>query len=168
MTLQQEIVGTAMQMAVVSLQPGQTVYCEAGKFLFKTANVTMETRLSGPGAGGGRPQGGQPGQAGGMGGMLRQAMGTAMQAGQRAIAGESLAFQYFTSTGGEGTVGFAGVLPGEMRALELTGGRAWFAEKDAFVAAESTVDFGIAWQGGRAGAAAARASSWRSSPVAAL
>jgi uncharacterized protein (AIM24 family) len=31
-TLQQEIVGNAMQMAVVTLQPGQTVYCEAGKF----------------------------------------------------------------------------------------------------------------------------------------
>ncbi|MEV6791935.1 AIM24 family protein [Streptomyces sp. NPDC051320] len=151
MTLQQEIVGNAMQMAVVSLQPGQTVYCEAGKFLFKTANVTMETRLSGPGGGGGQPQGGQPGQAGGMGGLLRQAMGTAMQVGQRALAGESLAFQYFTCSGGEGTVGFAGVLPGEMRALELTGNRAWFAEKDAFVAAESTVDFGIAWQGGRTG-----------------
>jgi uncharacterized protein (AIM24 family) len=148
-TLQQEIVGNAMQMAVVSLQPGQTVYCEAGKFLFKTVNVTMETRLGGPSnAGGQQPPGGG---AGGMGGMLRQAMGTAMQVGQRALAGESLAFQYFTSTGGEGTVGFAGVLPGEMRALELDGTRAWFAEKDAFVAAESTVDFGIAFQGGRTG-----------------
>ncbi|MER6787319.1 AIM24 family protein [Streptomyces sp. NPDC000658] len=151
MTLQQEIVGNAMQMAVVSLQPGQTVYCEAGKFLFKTVNVTMETRLGGPSGGSGRqPQGGAAG-SGGMGGMLRQAMGTAMQVGQRALAGESLAFQYFTAQGGEGTVGFAGVLPGEMRALELDGTRAWFAEKDAFVAAESTVDFGIAFQGGRTG-----------------
>ncbi|MYW66727.1 AIM24 family protein [Streptomyces sp. SID8379] len=147
MTLQQEIVGNAMQMAVVNLQPGQTVYCEAGKFLFKTANVSMETRLSGPSQGGGQQaQGGAPG----MGGMLRQAVGTAMQVGQRALAGESLAFQYFTSQG-EGTVGFAGVLPGEMRALELDGTRAWFAEKDAFVAAESSVEFGIAWQGGRTG-----------------
>ncbi len=149
MTLQQQIVGTAMQMAVCTLQPGQTVYCEAGKFLFKTSNVTMETRLSGPGgqSGGAGGQGG----SGGMGGLLRQAMGTAMQVGQRMLAGESLAFQYFTSTGGEGTVGFAGVLPGEMRALELDGSRAWFAEKDAFVAAESSVQFGIAFAGGRQG-----------------
>lgn len=152
-TLQQEIVGNAMQMAVVSLSPGQTVYCEAGKFLFKTTGVTMETRLSGPSGGGGGAQqaGGGGGGGGGMGGMLRQAMGTAMQAGQRALAGESLAFQYFTAVGGEGTVGFAGVLPGEMRALELDGTRAWFAEKDAFVAAESSVRFGIAFQGGRTG-----------------
>lgn len=150
-TLQQEIVGNAMQMAVVSLQPGQTVYCEAGKFLFKTTNVTMETRLGGPSGGGGQQSQPGGGGSGGMGGLLRQAMGTAMQAGQRALAGESLAFQYFTTRGGEGTVGFAGVLPGEMRALELDGTRAWFAEKDAFVAAESTVDFGIAFQGGRTG-----------------
>lgn len=146
-----------MQMAVVSLQPGRTVYCEAGKFLFKTSNVTMETRLSGPpGGSGGQAAGAGDGGGGGSGtsgmsGMLRQAMGTAIQAGQRALAGESLAFQYFTSTGGEGTVGFAGVLPGEMRALELDGSRAWFAEKDAFVAAESSVVFGIAFQGGKTG-----------------
>jgi uncharacterized protein (AIM24 family) len=147
-TLRHQIEGNAMQMVVCTLQPGQTVYCEAGKFLFKTPNVTMETRLGGPGNRQGA--GGQP-AGGGMGGLLRQAMGTAMQVGQRALAGESLAFQYFTATGGEGTVGFAGVLPGEMRALELTGSRAWFAEKDAFVAAESTVQFGIAFAGGRQG-----------------
>ncbi|MGW3623107.1 AIM24 family protein [Streptomyces sp. NPDC000880] len=148
MTLQQEIVGTAMQMAVVSLQPAQTVYCEAGKFLFKTSNVKMETRLGGSGGNGGST--GSSGSSS-VGGLLRQVMGTAIQVGQRALAGESLAFQHFTSTGGEGTVGFAGVLPGEMRAIELDGTRAWFAEKDAFVAAESTVAFGIAFQGGKAG-----------------
>ena len=148
MALQLQIVGNAMQMAVVQLQPGQTVYSEAGKFLFKTTNVSMDTRLSGPPGGSQLP--GQ-GQAGGMGGLLRQAMGTAMQVGQRMLAGESAAFQYFTAQGGEGTLGFAGHIPGEMRALELDGGRAWLAEKDAFIAAESGVDFGIAFSGLRAG-----------------
>lgn len=38
-----------------------------------------------------------------------------------------------------------------MRAVEPDGTRARFAEKDAFVAAESTVDFGIAFQGGKTG-----------------
>jgi uncharacterized protein (AIM24 family) len=103
-TLQQQIVGNAMQMAVCTLQPGQTVYCEAGKFLFKTSNVTMETRLGGAPRGGGAGQQGAGGAGGGMGGFLRQAMGTAMQVGQRALAGESLAFQYFTATGGEGFI----------------------------------------------------------------
>jgi len=146
--LQLQIVGNAMQMAVVQLQPGQTVYSEAGKFLFKTTNVSMDTRLSGPPGGSQLP--GQ-GQAGGMGGLLRQAMGTAMQVGQRMLAGESAAFQYFTAQGGEGTLGFAGTIPGEMRALELDGSRAWLAEKDAFIAAEAGVDFGIAFSGLRTG-----------------
>ncbi len=111
--------------------------------------MTMETRLSGP-SGSDRQTSGEGGQ-GGVGGLLCQAMGTAMQVGRRVPTGESPAFPYFTAQGGKGTVGFAGVLPGEMRALELDGTRAWFAEKDAFVAAESTVDFGIAFTGGRTG-----------------
>lgn len=149
MSLQVQIVGNAMQMAVVQLQPGQTVYCEAGKFLFKTTNIGMETRLSQPGG----QQGGGQGQGnGGMGGFLRQAMGTAMQVGQRMLAGESFAFQYFSlQGGGDGTIGFAGTIPGEMRALEVTPGRAWLAEKDAFVAAETGVNFGIAFSGLRTG-----------------
>ena len=154
MALQLQIVGNAMQMAVVQLQPGQTVYSEAGKFLFKTTNVSMDTRLTSPTGGGqGFPgqQGQGQGQQGGMGGLLRQAMGTAMQVGQRMLAGESVAFQYFTAQGSEGTLGFAGHIPGEMRALELDGSRAWLAEKDAFIAAESGVDFGIAFSGLRAG-----------------
>jgi uncharacterized protein (AIM24 family) len=147
--LQLQIVGNAMQMAVVQLRPGQTVYSEAGKFLFKTTNVNMDTRLSTPSNQQG--SGGIGQQGGGMGGLLRQAMGTAMQVGQRMLAGESAAFQYFTAQGDEGTLGFAGHIPGEMRALELDGSRAWIAEKDAFIAAESTVNFGIAFSGLRAG-----------------
>jgi uncharacterized protein (AIM24 family) len=41
--LSYKLVGNAMQMAVVQLDAGQTVYCEAGKFLWKTTNVSVET-----------------------------------------------------------------------------------------------------------------------------
>nr|WP_159671381.1 AIM24 family protein [Streptomyces mexicanus] len=156
MTLQQEIVGNAMQMAVVQLQPGLAPHRLAGPppparpplgradrlLLQGHAPPHRTARPRRPARGPRRPP---PAPSRG-----RRA-GTAMQVGQRVLAGESLAFQYFTSQGGQGTVGFAGVLPGEMRALELDGSRAWFAEKDAFVAAESTVDFGIAFTGGRTG-----------------
>jgi uncharacterized protein (AIM24 family) len=74
-----------------------------------------------------------------------------MDVGKRVIAGESLAFQYYTPRGGSGLVTFAGVLPGEMKAIELDGSRSWFAEKDAFVAAEATVDFDIAFSGFKTG-----------------
>src|SRR4029079_4716391 len=54
-------------------------------------------------------------------------------------------------TGGAGLVSLAGTLPGELRAIELDGTRGWFAEKDAFVAAEASVNFDIAFSGFRTG-----------------
>jgi uncharacterized protein (AIM24 family) len=138
-SLDVDLVGNAMQMAVVRLTPGQTVYCEAGKFLFSSANLTPVTRLSKPS---------QNDQGRGRGGLLQ----TAAQVGKRMLAGESIAFQYFTnSTYDTEVLAFAGVLPGEMRKLTLDGSRAWFAEKDAFVAAEESVDFDIAFSGLRQG-----------------
>src|SRR5947209_18325543 len=38
-----------------------------------------------------------------------------------------------------------------MRVIELDGTKGWYAEKDAFVAAEATVDFDIAFSGLRTG-----------------
>lgn len=140
MTLAVELLGTTTKMAICTLRPGQTVYSEAGKFLFCSDDVTMQTRLSGSAGGG-------AGGSGGLGGLLRGAMA----AGQRVLAGESLAFTHFSTAGGSGLLGLAGVLPGEMRAIELDGRTTWFAEKDAFVAAETGVDFSIAFAGMRAG-----------------
>jgi uncharacterized protein (AIM24 family) len=138
--LAHKIVGNAMQMAVVQLESGQTVYCEAGKFLWKTTNVSVETRLT-------KPQGNQQGAPASASGFMKKAL----DVGKRVLAGESLAFQYYRAEGGAGLVTFAGVLPGEMRALELDGSRGWLAEKDAFVAAEASVDFDIAFSGLRTG-----------------
>lgn len=137
--LAHKLVGNAMQMVICQLDAGQTVYCEAGKFLWKTVNVGVETRLSRPAAG--------PAAAGAGSGLFQKAL----DVGKRVLAGESLAFQYYTPTGGSGLVTFAGVLPGELRALELDGSIGWYAEKDAFVAAESTVEFDIAFAGFRTG-----------------
>lgn len=140
--LDHQIVGNAMQMIVCTLQPGQVLFCEAGKFLFRSGDVVMETRLSQPASearGGGAP--------GGVGGLLRGAL----EAGKRMAAGESFAFQHFTTRGGDGLVALAGVLPGEMRAIEVRPGETWMAEKDAFIGAEGTVRFDIAFSGARAG-----------------
>ena len=143
MSLDIQISGNVMQMAIVQLRPGQTVYSEAGKFLFSSADVTMETKLTAPAGAG------QPAAAGGLGGVLRGAM----DVGKRMLAGESFAFCHFTTTGGDGLLALAGVLPGEMRVLELDGQTTWFAEKDAFVAAEAGVTFDIAFSGLRQGMA---------------
>lgn len=136
MAISHKISGNAMQLVVCQVDDGQTLYAEAGKFLWKTVNVGVETRIS-------NPSGGQ----GGSGGLL----GMAVNVGKRMLAGESIAFQYFTPRGGAGLISLAGTLPGEMRAIELDGSRGWFAEKDAFVGAESTVNFDIAFSGLKSG-----------------
>jgi uncharacterized protein (AIM24 family) len=142
MALDLRLVGTTPQMAVVTLRPGQVVFSEAGKFLFCSDDVVMETKLSQPSS----LQ--QPDRRpGGMGGVLSGAL----DAGKRMLAGESFAFTHFSTRGGDGLLGLAGVLPGEMRALELDGRTTWTAEKDAFVAAEAGVHFDVAFMGGRAG-----------------
>ena len=46
--IKHQIKGNANQMVVCQVDPGQTVFCEAGKFLWKTANVSIETRFSTP------------------------------------------------------------------------------------------------------------------------
>ena len=139
MAVAHKLVGNAMQMVVCQLDAGQTVYAEAGKFLWKTTNVSLETRLSKP-----APAGGDGGGGGGL-------LGKAMEVGKRVLAGQSLALQYFTSSGGNGLVAFAGGLPGELRAIELDGSVGWYTEKDALIAAESSVEFDIAFTGLRTG-----------------
>ncbi|MHB1486853.1 MAG: AIM24 family protein [Acidimicrobiales bacterium] len=135
-----KIVGNAMQVAVCQLDQGQTAYAEPGKFLWKTVNVAIETRLT-------RPVGNQAGAPPAAGGFLQKALDVS----KRVLAGEHLAFQYFTPAGGSGLVAMAGVVPGEMRAIELDGTRGWYTEKSTLVAAESGVDFDIAFTGLKAG-----------------
>ncbi|MGQ0623348.1 MAG: AIM24 family protein [Sporichthyaceae bacterium] len=145
MTLDLQLVGTTTKMAIITLTPGQVVFSEAGKFLFCSDDVVMETKLSQP-SGAGTPAPAGPGGSG-VGGLLRGAM----DAGKRMLAGESFAFNHFHTRGGVGLLALAGVLPGEMRVLELDGSTTWFAEKDAFVAAEAGVKFDVSFMGGRAG-----------------
>ncbi len=136
MTVTHKVVGTSTQMVVCQLADGQTVYAQAGRFLWKTVNVSLETRLTGGSA-----------QGKGSGGLL----GMALEVGKRAVAGQSLAFQYFTASGGNGLVAFSGALPGEVRAIELDGSTGWLAEKDSLITAEGSVNFDIAFAGLRTG-----------------
>ena len=134
MTVTHKTVGTSTQMVVCQLAAGQTVYAQAGRFLWKTVNVALETRLTRP-------------QTKGGGGLL----GMALEVGKRVVVGQSLAFQYFTAAGGSGLVAFSGTLPGEVRAIELDPATGWLAEKDSLIAAEGSVEFDIAFAGLRTG-----------------
>jgi uncharacterized protein (TIGR00266 family) len=138
--LAHKVIGTANQMAVVQLEPDQCVYGDRGTFRWKTANVSLETRLT-------QPQSSQPGTGPTAAGLLAKAM----EVGKRTLGGEGLAFQYYRAEGGSGLVTFAGTLPGELRSFELDGSTGWFAERGAMIAAESTLNFAIAFTGLRTG-----------------
>jgi uncharacterized protein (AIM24 family) len=144
MTVKHKIAGELAQSLTCQLDPEQAVYAEAGKFRWKTTNVSIETRLTAPR---GTTQAAQK-----SGGLLGAALATAAEVGKRALAGDSLAFQWFRSSGGSGLVSFAGETPGQVRVLELDGSSGWYVQRGAFVCAEDGVAFDIAFSGLKAGA----------------
>jgi uncharacterized protein (TIGR00266 family) len=118
--LEYSIQGDNLQVARIMLKPGQEIYAEAGKMVYKTANVHWETRLSG----------------GSIGDKILGAL-------RRTVMGESIFLTYFHSDG-PGEVGFAGNYPGKLTVFDLEPGRSVLAQRDAFVLAESTVQLNVA------------------------
>jgi uncharacterized protein (TIGR00266 family) len=118
--LEYSIQGDNLQVARIMLKPGQEIYAEAGKMVYKTANVHWETRLSG----------------GTIGDKILGAL-------RRTVMGESIFLTYFRSDG-PGEVGFAGNYPGKLTVFDLEPGRSVLAQRDAFVLAESSVQLNVA------------------------
>ena len=114
------IQGDNLQVARVRLAPGQEVYAEAGKMVYKTANVHWDTRMSGNTIG-------------------EKLMGAL----RRTVTGESLFLTYFRADGA-GEVGFAGNYPGRIQVFDLPAGRSLMAQRDAFLFAQPSVQFNVA------------------------
>jgi len=117
--LEYAIQGDNLQVVRIKLKPGQEVYAEAGKMLYKTANVEWESRMAGDG----------------LGAKLLGAL-------KRKLMGESLFWTYFRSNG-PGEVGFAGSYPGRIQAFELAAGQSVIVQRDSFVCAQSSVQVNI-------------------------
>jgi uncharacterized protein (TIGR00266 family) len=114
------IQGDNLQVARIRIKPGQELYAEAGRMVYKTANVQWDTRMTGASFG-------------------EKIMG----AFRRAVTGESLFVTYFRAdTAGE--VGFAGAYPGSIQVFHLKPGQSILAQRDSFVVAESSVQFNVA------------------------
>jgi uncharacterized protein (TIGR00266 family) len=119
--LHYDIEGHNLQIAKVHLQPGQEIYAEAGKMIYKSANVDWTTRMTG------------------------QSLGDKiMGAIKRKLMGESLFFTYFRSTQNVGEVGFAGHYPGKIQVFELAAGQTIMVQRDGFLFAQNTVTLDIA------------------------
>jgi uncharacterized protein (AIM24 family) len=139
-----KVSGEFAQNITCQLDAGQSMFADATKFRWKTTNVAIETRLSVPG--GNADSANQQAKQGG-GGFLKSVVATATEVGKRALAGQSLAFQWFTPSGGSGLVTFAGEVPGQVRVIELDGTGGWRAESRAFVCAEASVKYDIDFSG---------------------
>src|ERR1700761_1777429 len=119
--LRYDIEGHNLQIAKVHLQPGQEIYAEAGKMIYKSANVDWATRMTG------------------------QSLGDKIiGAIKRKLMGESLFFTYFRTSQNVGEVGFAGHYPGKIQVFELAAGQTIMVQRDGFLFAQGTVTLDIA------------------------
>ena len=114
------IYGDNLQVARVRLKPGQELYAEAGKMVYKTASVEWETRMSGKSVG-----------------------DKIMGALKRKLTGESLFLTHFHCAQ-DGEVGFAGNYPGRIQALDLAPGQSVLVQRDSFLCARTGVELSIA------------------------
>lgn len=114
------IQGDNLQVIRIRLKPGQELFAEAGKMLYKQPQVQWETRMTGESLG-----------------------DKLIGAVKRKLMGESLFLTYFRSSG-PGEVGFAGSYPGRIQAFELAAGQSVLVQRDSFLVAQSSAQLNIA------------------------
>lgn len=120
--LDYKIEGDNLQIARVKLKPGQEIFAEAGKMIYKTPGVYWETRMGG------------------------QSLGEKIWGAiKRKMMGESLFLTYFKTAGASGEVGFAGNYPGKIQVFQLTNGQTVMVQRDGFLFAQTPAQLNIAF-----------------------
>ena len=124
-----KIIGHDMQMVEVELDPGETVIAEAGAMTYMEEGISFEAKMGD----------GSAAESG--------LFGKLMNAGKRAITGESLFMTHFTHTGSSKShVAFAAPYPGSIIPLDLsTIGGELLCQKDAFLCAALGTKLDIAF-----------------------
>lgn len=118
--LEYNIEGDNLQVLRLRLKPGQEVFAEAGKMLYKFPQVSWETRMTGSSLG-----------------------DKIWGAVKRKLMGESLFLTYF-KTPSPAEVGFAGSYPGRIQPFELRAGQSILVQRDSFLCAQATARLDIA------------------------
>ncbi len=116
--MQYKISGDNLQLVTIQIEPGEKLFAEAGSMVYQSGNINMEAKMRG--------------------GLLK-GIG-------RKFAGETMFLTEFTSAGGKGMVSFGGNAPGTIKPLELTSGKEFIVQKDAFLVAEESIDLSVAFQ----------------------
>ncbi len=114
-----KIIGDDMQIVEVELDPGETVIAEAGAMNYMDDSITFEARMGD----GSKAEGG--------------VFSKLLDAGKRAITGESIFMTHFTNTGiGKKSVAFAAPYPGKIIPIDMAKiGGELICQKDAFLCA---------------------------------
>lgn len=115
------IQGSNLQIIRIKLKPGQELYAEAGKMIYKQPQVVWETRMSGN--------------------TLGEKVWGALK---RKMMGESLFLTYFHSEV-QGEIGFAGSYPGRIQSFDLKPSQSIFVQRDSFLVAEASTQLNIAF-----------------------
>lgn len=119
--LDYEIHGDNLQVARVRLKPGQEIYAEAGKMVYKTATIQWETKMTGE--------------------SISEKIWGAVK---RKLSGESLFMTHFRASS-DGEVGFAGNYPGRIQPFDLAAGQSILVQRDSFLFAHTSVNLSIAF-----------------------
>lgn len=124
-----KVIGDDMQIVEIELDPGETVIAEAGAMNYMEEGIQFETKMGD----GSKPDSGF--------------FGKLLDAGKRAITGESIFITHFTNQGaGKQHVAFAAPYPGKIIALDLdTVGGELLCQKDAFLCAAKGTEVSVAF-----------------------
>jgi len=124
-----KVIGDDIQIVEVELDPGETVIAEAGAMNYMDDGITFEAKMGD----GSKPDGGL--------------FGKLMDAGKRAITGESIFLTHFTNSGsGKKSVAFAAPYPGKIIPIDMTKVNGeLLCQKDAFLCAALGTEVGIAF-----------------------
>jgi uncharacterized protein (TIGR00266 family) len=110
----------AFALAVVQLQPEQSIQAEAGAMVSMSANVELQSQMKG-----------------GLMGALK-----------RAVGGESAFVSTFTARGGPGEVTFAPGMPGDIAAIELSN-QMFFVQSSSYLAGDGSLVVDTKWGGAK-------------------
>ncbi|MBN2066140.1 MAG: TIGR00266 family protein [Candidatus Thermoplasmatota archaeon] len=116
--MEYKISGDNLQLVTIQIDPGEKLFAEAGSMVYQSGNINMEAKMRG--------------------GLLK-GIG-------RKFAGETMFLTEFTSAGGRGMVSFGGNAPGTIKPLEITSGKEFIVQKDAFLVAENSIELSVAFQ----------------------
>ena len=123
-----QIIGDDLQAVIITLDPGEAVFAEAGGMMFMREGITMATTLD-------------PNSKGG--GLFDKLIG----AGKRVLSGDSFFVTLFGNNGARrADVAFAAPFPGKIVPLNLSDwGGTVLAQKDSFLCAARGIDISVAF-----------------------